>query len=351
VAAEYSDLYKDNPNVPNANFAGMVTNIDDNMARLVKHLDKLGLSDDTILIFTTDNGTAAGYRGAKGFNAGMRGTKGSEYDGGHRVPFFVSWPKGGIGGGRDVEEITAHIDVLPTLIELCGLKGPSVEFDGKSIAALLKDSQADWDGRTLFVHSQRIEHPEKWRKSAVMTNQWRLINGKELYDMKADPGQTKNLAADRVDLVEKMRLEYNVWWDSISTRFDDYCYIVIGSPKENPSRITCHDWHGAKVPWNQPSVRNAQVANGFWAIEVERGGTYEFALRRWPEVVDAPINAKVEKGKAIKAITARLRIAGFDATEEVGADDKAVVFKAKLKKGKTRMQTWFTDADGTSRGA
>jgi len=357
VAEEYSNLYKDNPNIPNANFAGMITNIDDNMARLMKHLRRLGLEDNTILIFTTDNGTSAGVRFAKdgrvikGYNAGMRGSKGSEYDGGHRVPFFIRWPNGGITGGKDVDQLTAHIDVLPTLIDLCGLKRPDVEFDGKSIAALLKNPQADWPERTLFVHSQRIEHPEKWRKSAVMTNRWRLVNGRELYDIKADPGQTKNLAAEKGDLVERFRAEYDRWWQSISQRFDEYVPIYIGSDRENPTTITCHDWHGARVPWNHGAIRSAAKANGFWAIRVECDGTYRFELRRWPRELDKPINASIERGKAIKAKTARLKIAGLDQSLPVRDGDKGVVFKANLKAGETTMQTWFIDADGTSRGA
>ena len=357
VAEEYSSLYKDNPNIPNANFTGMVTNIDDNMARLMKQLKTLGLEDNTILIFTTDNGTAGGVRFAKkgapskGYNAGMRGAKGSEYDGGHRVPFFVRWPNGKIMGGRDVNQITAHIDVLPTLIDLCSLKKPKVEFDGKSIAALLKDAHAAWAERTLFVHSQRIEHPEKWRKSAVMTNRWRLINGKELYDIKADPSQTKNLAAEKGDLVEKFRAQYDEWWESISVRFDEYVPIYIGSDHENPATITSHDWHGAQVPWNHGAIRNAAKANGFWAIRIERDGTYRFELRRWPGELDKPINAAVERGKAIDPKTARLKIADLDRSLPVKPGDKGIVFKADLKAGETTMQTWFIDADGTSRGA
>ena len=89
VAQKYSSLYSADPNVPNTNFYGMITNIDENMGRLTAKLDELGLSENTILIFTTDNGTAAGFRGGKGFNAGMRGTKGSLYEGGHRVPCFI----------------------------------------------------------------------------------------------------------------------------------------------------------------------------------------------------------------------------------------------------------------------
>ena len=121
-----------------APFYGMITNIDENLGRLMKKLDELDLENNTILIFMTDNGTAAGAgrrsRGKKapgaaakkwpGFNAGMRGQKGSSYDGGHRVPFFIRWPAGGIKGGRDIETLSAHIDVLPTLAQLCGIKIP-----------------------------------------------------------------------------------------------------------------------------------------------------------------------------------------------------------------------------------
>ncbi|GAG45776.1 unnamed protein product, partial [marine sediment metagenome] len=114
---------------------------------------------------------------------------GSEYEGGHRVPCFIRWPDGSLTGGSDIDRLTAHVDILPTLIELCGLKRPrGVKFDGDSLVQLLKGREMNWPDRTLITDSQRIEHPEKWRKSAVMTDRWRLINGKELYDIKADPG-------------------------------------------------------------------------------------------------------------------------------------------------------------------
>ena len=176
VAEKYSQPYKDMgiPS-PRAEFYGMITNIDENLGRLEKKLAELDLTDNTIFIFTTDNGTAAGAQRG-GFNAGMRGQKGSEYEGGHRVPFFIRWPKGNIGGGRDVKHVTAHIDVLPTLAELCGVKLPqAAKVDGKSLVPLLKDSEANWPERTLAVHSQRLEFPKKWRKAAVMTDRWRFV--------------------------------------------------------------------------------------------------------------------------------------------------------------------------------
>src|SRR5579862_5471194 len=152
----------------------------------------------------TDNGTALNPLVSGAFAAFMRGFKGSEYDGGHRVPCFMRWT-GMLPAGKDVTPIAAHIDIVPTLIDLCGHKKPAgVAFDGASLRPLLM-GKGDWPARTLLVHSQRIDHPEKWRKSAVMTDRWRLINGTELYDMTVDPGQKKDVAQDRPNEVAELR--------------------------------------------------------------------------------------------------------------------------------------------------
>lgn len=347
VAEKYSKPYRDR-GVENtqANFYGMITNIDENMGRLMRHLKQLDLEQNTILIFMTDNGTSGGD------SAGMRGKKGSEYDGGHRVPCFVRWPAGGLNGTRDVEQLAAHIDLLPTLIELCGLKRPEgVKFDGTSLTALLMGRAADWPDRTLFVHSQRIEHPEKWRKSAVMTERWRLINGKELYDMEVDPSQKNDIADKHPEVVGMLGQRYEDWWADISQRFGEYCEIIIGSDKENPSRLMSHDWHSPNPAWSQDAVRSASTANGFWAVEVARDGTYEFALRCWPIEVDKPINAAIPGGKAINATDARLKIADLDVSMPVPKDARAATFLVRLKAGKTRLQTWFIDDKDASRGA
>ena len=356
-----------------ARFYGMLTNIDDNMARLMHRLEKLGLEEDTILIFMTDNGTSGG-----GYSAGMRGKKGSEYDGGHRVPCFIRWPGGGLTGPGDIDRLTAHVDILPSLIELCGLKRPrGVTFDGDSLVPLLMGAAEDWPARrtagwperTLITDSQRIEHPEKWRKSAVMTDRWRLVNGTELYDMRADPGQKNNIAGRSPTVVEELREAYEHWWADVSERFDEYCEIIIGSAKENPSRLTCHDWHSVggvrQAQSSQGAVREGAQVSGFWALEVARDGMYEFALRRWPAEANEPINAAIPGGKAIKATKARLKIApvsafaestgvgsrAVDVSKPVSEDARAVTFRVRLKAGKTCLQTWFTDDKGASWGA
>ncbi|UCF44610.1 MAG: arylsulfatase [Planctomycetota bacterium] len=352
VADKYVKLYKGKDRVPNGKFYGMITNIDDNVGQLLKKLKDLRLEWQTVLIFMTDNGTAEGWRDEKGYNAGMRGIKGSEYDGGHRVPCFIRWLGGGLGRGKDVVTITAHIDLLPTLIELCRLQGPEgVKFDGKSLMGVLFGRDADWPERIVITDSQRVDHPEKWRKSAVMTDRWRLINGKRLYDMKANPGQKKNLGDEHPKVVEKLRKAYEQWWTDISKRFDEYCEIVIGSDKENASRLTCHDWHSPNIPWNQDTIRSAVRANGSWAVEVARDGTYEFVLRRWPEELDLPITKTICGGKAISAVKARLKIADVDLRKPVQRDATGAAFRVNLKAGKTRLQTWFTDDKGNSRGA
>jgi len=359
VAEKYGKPYEEQGvEQPRAAFYGMIENIDENMGRLMTTLKSLGIEDNTILIFMTDNGTAAGAvvdgQGfvTKGYNAGMRGTKGSEYDGGHRVPCLIRWPGGGLEGSRDIGRIAAHVDLLPTLIDMCGLDKPAgMRFDGEGLAPLLRGESDACPDRTLVVDSQRIEVPEKWRRSAVMTDRWRLINGKELYDMSADPEQKEDVAGDHPSVVDRLRAAYEDWWTDTSARFGEYCEIVIGSDEEDPARLACHDWHAPEVPWNQRHIRAGLEANGFWAVEIERDGTYEFALRRWPEEVDKPVVEAVPGGKPIGVTQARLKIANVDVTKPVTEEAAAVTFEVKLRAGKTRLQTWFTDEKGASRGA
>ncbi len=101
----------------------------------------------------------------------------------------------------------------------------------------------------------------------------------------------------------------------------------------------------------QAGVRDGVQNSGFWAVEIARDGVYEFALRRWPAEVDEPINTAIGGGKAIGATKARLKIADVDITKPVSAGARAVTFEVKLKAGKTRLQTWFTNNQGESWGA
>ncbi|MFZ5832153.1 MAG: arylsulfatase, partial [Planctomycetota bacterium] len=221
-------------------FFGMIANVDENVGALRQWLDDKGLAENTIFIFTTDNGTATGERI---FNDGMRGNKGSPYDGGHRVPFFVHWPAKGWTEGRDVDSLCMAYDILPTFIELCGLKAPDgYRFDGVSLAPLLLGQEKSLPDRVCFTDSQRVRDPIKWRQSATMTGRWRLINGEELYDIQTDPGQKNDIADDHPDVVARLRKAYEAWWADLEPSFREDVRIVVGNPAENPSRLTSHDW-------------------------------------------------------------------------------------------------------------
>ncbi|MFV1969245.1 MAG: arylsulfatase, partial [Pirellulaceae bacterium] len=310
-----------------AQFYGMIANIDENVGRLMNMLDETGLSDNTILIFMTDNGTSRGAtftdsRGndgkmLRGYNAGMRGRKGSPYEGGHRVPCFIRWPTAGLKGGRDLDLLATHLDLLPTFIDLCGLKKPhGMPLDGTSLAPLLKDPSAPWPKRTLFVHHQELPFPEKWRFCSVMTDKWRLVNGHELYDIRLDSGQTNDISNEHPETVKQLRAAYEEWWLDISVRFDEYASISIGKEIQRPARLTCFEWHSSRRWW-QPSIRSGFRDNGFWAIEVASSGVYEIELRRWPEEIDQPITAAIEGGKAIAAVTANIHIADVERSKSI----------------------------------
>jgi hypothetical protein len=174
-----------------------------------------------------------------------------------------------------------------------------------------------------------------------MTDRWRLINGKDLYDMTADPGQKKDVARDHVEVAARLRTAYEAWYADLSKRFDEYCEIIIGSEKENPSPLCCHDWHGELAPSGQDMVKKGLKANGFWAVEVARAGKYEITLRQQPAEAKFPI----------QAATARLTVGGLDLTQPVPSGATAVTFRADLKPGKTRLQSWLTEKSGESRGA
>jgi arylsulfatase len=192
----------------------MIENIDTNVGRLMRKLDEWGIADDTLVVFTTDNGTATG---APVFNAGMRGMKGTAYRGGTRVPSFWRWP-GTLPSGVDVPAVTAHIDVLPTLCELSGVAIPpevAAKVEGRSLVPLLRDEKAAWPDRPLFTHLGRWDRGKQaeteYRQCRVREGKWSLVNVKntpttwELYDVSADPGERNDLVKQHPDVVARLR--------------------------------------------------------------------------------------------------------------------------------------------------
>jgi len=373
VADRYKQPYQNNPDIPEPAFNGMITNIDENFGKLRRTLADLGLAENTILIFMTDNGSSGGSEldeqqfVTRGYNAGMRGKKGSYYDGGHRVPFFIHWPAGAIGGGKDIDEMGLHIDLLPTFIDLCGLNKPAeAAFDGKSLAPLLRNEHTRLPGdRVHFVqYRQQTSPPEKWT-NAVMTRQWRLVRGEELYDIKADPGQKNEVAAVYPEVVQRLRDAHEGWWAEIAPQLDIYCPISLGNEAENPARLCAMDVLG-DVAWHQTHITQAQKSTGTWAVDLEQPGTYRFSLRRWPADRDLAIDETIPSEEArqlvyasddgtstlVAPVQATIKLFGQEWQQTIVSGDKDVSFTVDVAQtGTTQLEAWFIDDQGDRRGA
>lgn len=366
----YADMYKDHDlNVLRQHFFGMITNIDDNIAKLRRYLKTNDLEDNTIFIFTTDNGTAAGNAV---YNAGMRGVKSSQYDGGHRVPFFIRWPDGGLAEENKIDDLTAHIDIVPTLLSLTNSQSFGEKFDGKDLTSLFYHGDKSLTDRIVVTDSQRVIDPIKWRKSAVMKNKWRLIDGKALYNIDSDPGQRSDVAHLHPEIVKELTEFYNQYWQELEPTFAEKTPIYIGSKQENPAKLTGHDWlgNGFPVPWNQAGVRSLvkpkkKHFKGYWQVNAVTSGNYKFELRRWPEETNLPINSELKAGapvtgvtayrekpgKSLKAVKAILVIDGKSYITDVTDMDKKSNFEVSLTEGVKNVSAKFVTADGQEVGA
>lgn len=365
VDDKYVKPYENNKDIVKPEFYGMIENVDENIGRLMDKLKGLKLDQNTIVIFMTDNGTASGVWTNnetqfvfRGYGAGMRGKKNSAYEGGHRVPFFIRWPKGNLKANNEINALTAHIDILPTLMDICHLKdSENTQFDGKNLTPLLYGTD-NWSARTLVVDSQRSEYLKKWKKSAVMTEQWRLINGKELYDIQEDFGQKNDVSKAYPEVVKELSKAYDKWWEDVSVNANVVAPIIVGNRMDNPSTLTCHDWHSNdKNPFQQDLVRKGINSNGWWHIKVETEGNYEITLRRWPKHLNHAIQdglkirpelegttvSKSAIGKALPITIAKLDIGEKTYSNSVSKTDTEITFKVKLNKGTQKIQTYFTN--------
>lgn len=368
VPEEYYSLYKDEPDLLESQkrFYGMITNIDDNFSKLLKKLKSLNIDKNTIVVFTTDNGTSNGYKiddetkKVYGFNAGMRGTKSSHYDGGHRVPFIIRWPEGGLTGGKKLSELTAHVDMLPTLTSLANIDFSSTKpMDGTDISDFLIKKEKIKD-RILVTDTQRVPWPIKGKQSSVMKGNWRLINGNELYDIGIDPGQQNNIADQNESIVNELNAFYESWWSEV---MEETKYSVIDLGVDSHEVITCHDAHIQKgiPPWNQELIRKGKPMDpSSFLVNFTKSGKYKVELSRWPkesglalgdgimeEIPATPYTNKLSAGNAMKFKEAHLKIGNQEYTFEVDNSLKSAVIEVDVTKGETDLVAYFDLVNGT----
>jgi hypothetical protein len=348
--------------------------LDENLGRLRQFLLKEGLTENTLLIFLSDNGSA---QGDKVFNAGMRGKKGSSYDGGHRVPCFLYWPAGGFEMPATLNRLAAHLDWLPTLVDLCGLKLPEqIAFDGISLKPLLEKKDSSLPNRTIIMGTPgndtgaNPQSPKYGQNCAVMTDRWRLVNNQELYDMATDPGQMLNVAGEHRDVVNELHAVYQKYWEDVSAKDKGWRgRPVIGSPNMPEVALCAEDWYTTEgnCPWNQGEVALGSVSFGKWPVRFAEAGTYRIELRRWPRELDTPMaeTPAIEKtidawlnGKpvsntlynakpvALPVTKAQLRIGENVQVLKVAQGDKVAVFKMKVGAGLTDISTTLFDERG-----
>ncbi|MHC4678492.1 MAG: arylsulfatase [Planctomycetota bacterium] len=283
-----------------ARIFAMITNIDENVGRLFDKLDELGLTENTIVIFMVDNGP-----NGRRYVAGMKGMKGHVHEGGIRSPFFVHWPAV-LKPGQSSDRIAAHIDVLPTVLDACGVKKPAgLKLDGHSLLPLLKGRKADWPDRMIVIQSHRGDTPVLYHHFAARTQRWKLLHASgfgnemfkgdpkfELYDMATDPLEQHNLARERPDIVDMMRRRYERWFDEVShTRADNYAppRIYIGTERENPVVLTRQDWRHAKGRTWAPD------SNGYWELFAATPAKYDIRLRFPSLKADAEVTLALSK--------------------------------------------------------
>ena len=260
---EYIERYKGKGSQYEVPFFAMLSNIDDNIGKLMAKLKTWGLDKNTLIIFMNDNG---GTQGVDLFNASMRGCKATPWFGGTRAMSFWRWPA--VLKPKTVDKLAAHVDLLPTLAELAGVKidkAHKKKLDGVSLVPLLTTSDAALPDRMLFTHMGRWPADQaqrhKYALCAVRWQHYQLVRSETcdapkcrgecrvfqraktgqdrvsyskqkgqfhyasttqgqwaLYDTRKDPAQHKNLAKENPKIVKKMAAGYEKWWNEVSPK-------------------------------------------------------------------------------------------------------------------------------------
>lgn len=208
-------------------YAAMIASVDESVGRVMAVLDELKLADNTVLIFVSDNGGVGGYAreglkrsGGVTDNAPLRSGKGSLYEGGTRVPFIVRLP-GVTKPGSTCDVPATHVDIFPTFLALAGGSKPAQPLDGESLVPLLRDSSAKLGRDAIFAHVPGYlgAGENSWRTtpvSTVISDDWKLMefledSRLELYNLREDTGETKNLAASQPERANELRARLTAW--------------------------------------------------------------------------------------------------------------------------------------------
>lgn len=247
----------------------MVDNIDFNVGRVLENLEQQGLAENTIVIFMTDNGPQQ-----KRYIVGMKGRKGGVYEGGVRVPFYLRYPAA-FSEDKDIDVAAAHIDVLPTLAQMCKVSVPDKEIDGKNLLPLMSGQDVPWKERSLFFYWTR-RYPELYNNIALRKGSYKLVGMTsydadildfELYNIDNDPYELTNLVENKPDLARKLKHELDSTYRVLVNEENlvNPPAIKVGFSEENPIVLNRNDASGQRGIWAQEEIY------GKWFVEVAEG--------------------------------------------------------------------------------
>ncbi|MFT4541228.1 MAG: arylsulfatase A-like enzyme [Planctomycetota bacterium] len=267
-----------------ARIYAMIRGIDDGIGRLFERLEAMGRLDNTLVVFLNDNGP-----NSQRYVSGLRGMKTEVFEGGIRSPLFVHWPAK-LAAGRRENTISAHIDVMPTLLEACGIDAPTQQaLDGRSLWPVMLDADASWPERPIVTQVHRGDVPQLYQHMAVRLGDWKLLHptgfgGKGfegeptflLYNLALDPYEQSEVACKYPDVVERLHQSYIDWWDDVShTRVDNFAppRIVLDAKHEDLVTLTRQDWRAkAGGTW-------VRFSHGTWKLRSERESRWDVTVR------------------------------------------------------------------------
>lgn len=345
---DYS-FYRNFVNNSTASFLGMIAGIDQNMQYLDQWLEKRGLKNNTIVIFMNDNG---GTGGVQLYNAGMRGEKGDNYDGGHRAACFLRWPNGNLGTARTINYPAQVQDILPTVLDLCKVP-KDYEFDGESLLPILETPGSTFPSR-MFVVQQG--NPVKYN-GCVVWDSWRLVGNNELYNLSADPAQSNNVISSYPEIATTMRDFYEAWWNRLSPDTSPLVHLQVGDEVENPTILSCGFWVGANVnTMNKVAAAEGGEKGGKWYIQVKESGKYKILLSRWPFhlnrllTADGPSNTiggmSLSTGVAMPIKFGCISVnESLPQIKQAESGDSFIEMEMDLNQGEQTLQAWFKDAN------
>ncbi len=251
----------------------MCENIDWNVGRVLQKLDELRLTQNTIVIYFSDNGPNS-WR----WNAGMKGRKGSTDEGGLRSPLLIRWP-GRISSGTVVSQITGAIDLLPTLVDLTEVPRIGEKpLDGLSLRPLLEQTHVEWPERMLFSHQNG--------QVSVRTQQHRLDAGGRLYDLKTDPGQTRDISTERPEIAAELRRAVAAWKAEVLPPEEDDRPFPIGGSEFPVTFLPARDGRGFGNVKRSAGAPNCSFFTNWtstedritWEVEVDEAGVYQVEI-------------------------------------------------------------------------